>query len=105
MLGRQTGILDNTAPIVCASTGSCLGMVTIRWPSVMTMCLPRYVEANLLERPNGPEVRYPGYLRHALDCDIHFPSIMLSGDLSVDLDVCANRVLNVRQSLFFSGAL
>jgi hypothetical protein len=27
-------------PIVSASTGSCLGMVTIRLPSVMTMCLP-----------------------------------------------------------------
>ena len=27
-------------PMVTASTGSCLGMVTIRRPSVMTMCLP-----------------------------------------------------------------
>ena len=37
------------------------------------LALPRYVEAHLFERLNGPKVRDPGYLRHALGWDLHFP--------------------------------
>ena len=35
--------------------------------------LPSYVEANLFESPDGPEVGDPGYLRHELDRNLHFP--------------------------------
>ena len=103
---RKAGILDNTAHRVRVN-----GVVS--WdghnpPAVghdNVFALPRHVEANLFERPNSPEVRYSGYLRHALDCDLHFSQILLTGQLSRDFDVFANRVLNVRQSLLFSGAL
>ena len=36
---RKTGVLDNPTHRERVH-GSCLGMVTIRLPSVMTMCLP-----------------------------------------------------------------
>jgi len=94
--------------MVSASTGSCLGIVRIRLPSVMTMCfaLPGDVEPSLRKRPHGPKVRDdPGYLRHALRQDFYFPQILLTGQLFGDVEVFANRVLNVRQSFLFSGAL
>ncbi len=73
MLRRKTGILDNTAHRVRVN-----GVVSwdghnssaVGHDNVLT--LPGHVEANLFERPDGPEVRYPNYLRHALDCDLYF---------------------------------
>ena len=69
------------------------------------LALPGHVEANLYERPDGTEVRDPRYLRHALDRDLDFPQILLTGELFGDFDVFANGVLNVCQSLVFRGTL
>ena len=44
-------------------------------------------------------------VRHALRRDLHFPQILLTGQLPGDFEVFANGILDVRQSLFFSGAL
>jgi hypothetical protein len=59
------------------------------------LALPGHVEAKSFERPNGAEVRDPWYLRHALGWDLHFPQILLAGELLGDFDVFANRVLDV----------
>jgi hypothetical protein len=94
-------------PMVSASTWSCLGDGQDP-PAVGhddVLALPGDVEPSLLERPHGPKVTDPGYLRHALRRDFYFPQILLTGQLFGDFEVFANRVLNVRQSFLFSGAL
>jgi hypothetical protein len=106
LLRRKTGILDNPT-----HRERVHGVVPWdgHYPPAVghhdVLTLPRYVEANLFDCANGPEVRDPGYLRYALGGDLHFPHILLTGQLSSDFDVFANRALNVRQSLVFSGAL
>lgn len=59
----------------------------------------------VVERLDCPKVRDPGYLRHPLRRDFHFPQILLTGQLPGDFDVFADRLLDVCQSLRFSGAL
>lgn len=54
---------------------------------------------------SGDKVRDPWYLRHALRRDLHFPQILLTGQLPGDFEVFANGILNICQSLLFRGAL
>lgn len=104
--GRESGVADDS-PIVCASTGSCLGMVRIRAPSVMTnvLALPGNQEAGLFECLNRAEMRDSGYLRHALCRNFHFPQVPLPGHLLRHLQVILNGVPNTRQRFLFCGAL
>jgi len=67
--------------------------------------LPGDMEAGLFQGLDRPKVRNPWYLRHALRRDLHFPQILLTGQLPGDFEVFANGILNIRQGLLFSGAL
>ena len=67
--------------------------------------LPGDMEAGLFQGLDRPKVRDPWYLRHALRRDLHFPQILLTGQLPGDFEVFANGILNIRQSLLFSGPL
>ena len=69
------------------------------------LALPDDLKPGPFERPHSPKVRDPGYLRHVLDGDLDFPQILPAGQLSGDFEVFANRVPDVRQSFFLSGAL
>ena len=48
------------------------------------LALPGNVEAGLFEGFDCPKVRDTGYLRHALRRDLHFPQILLTGQLLGD---------------------
>ena len=106
LLRRKAGILDNTTHRECVHG-------VMPWdghdpPAVGhddVLALPRDLKAGLLKRPNSPKVGDPRYLRHALRRDFHFPQVLPAGQFLGDFEVFANRVLNVRQSFFFSGAL
>jgi len=94
-------------PFVRASTGSCLGMVRIRLPSVMTMYLPcrtvwnaafsSALTAHKWAMPGIFGIRYAGIST--------FLQVLLARQLFGNRQVFANCVLNTRQSFFLSCAL
>lgn len=60
-------------PIVKALTGLWRGIVTMRWPSVMTLCLPlaSNPKTDLLQHPDGDEIVDAREARHVLpDLDL-----------------------------------
>lgn len=69
------------------------------------LALSGYMEAGLFQGRDRPKVRAPWYLRRALRRDLHFPQILLTGQLSGDFEVFANGIPNICQSLLFRGAL
>jgi|ERR1700691_2122716 len=93
-------------PIVCASTGSCLGIVTIRTASVITMCLPCLATRKpAFSRALTARSCDTGYLRHTLRRDFHFSQVPFPGQFLRCLQVIVNGVTDIRQRFLFGGSL
>ena len=96
-------------PMVTASTGSWRGTVRIRCPSVMTMCLPCLATQNPLlsstRTAGGAESREFWAWRLCGYVYFYFSQVLFPGELPGNLDVVADRGLNIGQRFFFRSPL